>query len=50
MVIEKFADYSSLGWPFCFLRVCMITAQDLGILESVKESGVILIGLPLYVT
>ena len=51
MVIESFAGYSSLGWHLCFLRVCMTSAQDLlAFIVSGKKSGVILIGMPLYVT
>ena len=51
MVIESFAECSSLGWHLCSLRVCMISAQDLLAFNvSGKKSGVILIGLPLYVT
>ena len=51
MVIESFAGYSCLGWHFCSLGVCMISVQDLlAFLVSGEKSGVILIGLPLYVT
>ena len=51
MVIESFAGYSSLGWHLCSLRVCMTSAQDLlAFIVSGEKSGVILIGLPLYVT
>jgi hypothetical protein len=51
MVIESFARYSNLGWHLCSLRVCMTSAQDLlAFLVSGEKSGVILIGLPLYVT
>ena len=51
MVIESFAGYSSLGWHLCSLRVCMRSAQDLlAFIVSGKKSGVILIGMPLYVT
>ena len=51
MVIESFAGYSSLGWHLCSLRVCITSAQDLlAFILSVEKSGVILIGLPLYVT
>ena len=51
MVIESFAGYSSLGWHLCSLRVCMTSAQDLlTFIVSGEKSGVILIGLPLYVT
>jgi hypothetical protein len=50
-VIESFAGYSSLGWHLCSLRVCMTSAQDLlAFIVSGEKSGVILIGLPLYVT
>ena len=47
MVIESFAGYSSLGWHLCSLRVCMTSAQDL---LAFIVFGVMLIGLPLYVT
>jgi hypothetical protein len=51
MVIESFAEYSRLGWNLCFLRVCMAYHQDfLAFRVSVERSGVILIGLPLYIT
>ena len=29
MVIESFAGYSSQGWYFCYLRVCMTSTQGL---------------------
>ena len=51
MVIESFAGYSSLGWHLCSFRVCMTSAQDfLAFRASGEMSGVILIGLSLYVT
>jgi hypothetical protein len=51
MVIGRFAEYSSLGWHLCSLRECITSVQDLlTFLVSVEKSGVILIGLPLYVT
>ena len=51
MVIESFAGYSSLDWHLCSLRVCMTSAPDrLAFIVSGEKSGVILIGLPLYVT
>ena len=51
MVIESFAGYSRLGWNLCFLRVCITSVQDLlAFIISGEKSGVILIGLPLYVT
>ena len=51
MVITSFAGYSSLGWQLCSLRVCISSAQDLlAFIVSGEMSGVILIGLPLYVT
>jgi hypothetical protein len=51
MLIENFAGYSSLGWHLCFLRVCMTSVHALlAFIVSVEKSGVILIGLPLYVT
>ena len=51
MVIENFAGYSSLGWHLCSLRVCMISSQDLlAFIVSGEKSGLVLIGLLLYVT
>ena len=51
MVIESLAGYTSLGWHLCSLRVYMTSAQDLlAFIVSGEKSGVILIGLPLYVT
>ena len=51
MVIESLAGYSSLGWHLCFLSVCITSVQDhLAFIVSGEKSGVILIGLPLYVT
>ena len=51
MVIESFAGYISLGWNLCSPRVCITCVQDLlAFIVSGEKSGVILIGLPLYVT
>ena len=51
IVIESFAGYSSLGCHLCSLRVCITSVQDLlAFIVSGEKSGVILIGLPLYVT
>ena len=51
MVIGSFAGYSSLGWHFCSLVVRITSVQDLlAFIVSGEKSGVILIGLPLYVT
>jgi hypothetical protein len=51
MVIESFAEYSYLGWHLCSHSIYMTSAQDLlAFLILVEKSGVILIGLPLYVT
>ena len=51
MVIESFAGYSSLDWHLCSLRVYTTSSQDLlAFLVSGEKSGVILIGLSLYVT
>jgi hypothetical protein len=51
MLIESFAGYSSLGWHMCSLRVCMTYDQALlAFIVSVENSGVILIGPPLYIT
>ena len=51
LLIESLAGYSSLGWHLCSHRVCMTPAQDLpAFIVSGEKSGIILIGLPLYVT
>jgi hypothetical protein len=51
MVIEILARYSSLGWHLSSLSVCITSVQALlAYLVSGEKSGVILIGLPLYVT
>ena len=51
IVYESFVGYSSLGWHLCSLRVCITFVQDLlAFIVSGEKSGVILIGLPLYVT
>ena len=51
VVIESLAGYSSLGWHSCSLSVCITSVQALlAFIISVEKSGVILIGLPLYVT
>ena len=51
VVIESLAGYSSLGCHLCSLRVCTTSVQDLlAFIVSGEKSGVILIGLPLYVT
>ena len=51
LVIVDLAGYSSLGWYLCFLTVYIISVQDLlAFIASDEKSGVILIGLPLYVT
>jgi hypothetical protein len=51
MVIESLSRYSSLGWHLCFLSVCITSVQViLAFIVSIEKSGVILIGLPLYVT
>ena len=50
-VIESLARYSSLVLHLCFLSVCVTSVQDLlAFIVSGEKSGVILIGLPLYVT
>jgi hypothetical protein len=49
--IESFAGYGSLGWHLHFLRVCMTSELALlAFIICVEKSGVILIGLPFYVT
>ena len=51
IVIESLARYSSLGWHLCSLSVCITSVQALlAFIVSGEKSGVILIGLPLYVT
>ena len=51
MVIESFAGYTIFCGHLCSLRVCMTSAQDLlAFIVSGEKSGLILIGLPLYVT
>jgi hypothetical protein len=51
MVIDSFAGYRSLGWHLCSLRLCITSIQDLlTLIVSYEKSGVILIGLSLYVT
>ena len=51
MVIGSLAGYSSLGCHLCSLSVCITSVQALlAFLVSGEKSGVILIGLPLYVT
>jgi hypothetical protein len=51
MVTESIAGYSSLGWHLCSSSVCITSVQDLlAFIVSGDKSGVILIGLPLYVT
>ena len=51
LIDESFAGYSNLGWNLCSLCVCITSVQDLlAFIVSGKESDVILIGLPLYVT
>jgi hypothetical protein len=45
------AWYSSLSWHLCSLSVCITSVQALlAFIVSGEKSGVILIGLPLYVT
>ena len=48
MVIESLAGYSSLGWHLCSLSVCITSV--LAFIVSGEKSGVIIRGLPLYVT
>ena len=51
MVIESLAGYSSLGWNLCSLSVCITSVQAfLTLIVCDQKSGVILIGLPFYVT
>jgi hypothetical protein len=48
MVTGSFAGYSRLGWHLWSLMICKTFVQYFRV--SVEKSGVILIGLPLYVT
>jgi hypothetical protein len=51
MAFESLAGYSSLGRHLCSLGVCITSVQDLlAVVVSGEKSGVIVIGLPLYVT
>ena len=50
-VIENLAGYRILGWHLCSLSVCKTSVQPLlAFIVSGEKSGVIPIGLPLYVT
>ena len=50
-VIEILAGYSILGWHLSSLSACITSVQALlAFIISGEKSGVILIGLPLYVT
>ena len=51
IVIESLAGYNSLGCYLCSLTVWITSVQDLlAFIVSDENSGVILIGLSLYVT
>ena len=51
IVIESLAGYNSLGWHLFSLSVCITSVQYLlAFIFSGEKSGLILIGLPLYVT
>jgi hypothetical protein len=51
MGIDSFAGYSSLGWHVWFFKGCKISVQALLAFKvCVETSGVILVGLPLFVT
>jgi hypothetical protein len=49
MEIKSLAGYSSLGWHLCSLSITSVQAL-LAFIVSSEQSGLILIGLPLYVT
>jgi hypothetical protein len=50
MVIKSFSQYSNLGWHLCSLRVSMTSSQEfLAFIVSGEKSGIILIGVPLYI-
>ena len=51
MLVQSFAGYSNPDWDLCSLSVCMTSDQALlAFIVSVEKTGVILIGLSLYVT
>jgi hypothetical protein len=50
IVIESFAEYSSMGWQSCYVLVCMTSVIQIFWLLEFLLSGVILMGLPLYVS
>ena len=51
MVTESFAEYCSLGWHLCSLRVCITSVQYLlAFIVHSEKSGVILIDLLSYDT
>ena len=51
MVIETLPGCRGLSWHLCFLSVCITSVQHfLAFIVSGENSGVILIGLPFYVT
>jgi hypothetical protein len=51
MLTESFAGYSSLDWRLYSIRICMTSDQALLAFKvSIEKSGLILIGLPLYIT
>ena len=51
MVNESFAECSSLDWHPWSLNVCITLDHDfLAFIVSIEKSGVILVGLHLYVT
>jgi hypothetical protein len=50
MIIESFAEYSSLDWHFWSLKFCTFAQNLLAYVVSDEKSGVTLIDLLLYVT
>lgn len=51
MVVVNFAVYSVLCWHSYSLRILVTSVQDLlAFRVSVEKSGIILMGLPLYLT
>jgi hypothetical protein len=51
ILLESFDVYSGLGWHWCSLNTCGTSIHDfLAFTVSGKKSGVILVGLPLYVS
>lgn len=51
MVTESIVGYTSLGWYLQSLKIWSIAVKSImDFRDSIEKAGVILIGLPLYVT